>query len=136
MHVWQWQREPLEYVPSALSVPEYLTREEVKKVNDRRDEHRSDRAVKKSNPKHKRRIKQWQNRKYKVLLTSRRLPAAVLKYWEEFDADDHVEELIEAKRNGFQGVPRASVLVKDAEAIDDMLKELADALGEVEEASA
>lgn len=63
-------------------------------------------------------------------------PAAVLKYWEEFDADDHVEELIEAKRNGFQGVPRASVLVKDAEAIDDMLKELADALGEVEEASA
>lgn len=63
-------------------------------------------------------------------------PAAVLKYWEEFDADDHVEELIEAKRNGFQGVPRASVLVKDAEAINDMLKELADALGEVEEASA
>lgn len=63
-------------------------------------------------------------------------PAAVLKYWEEFDADDHVEELIEAKRNGFRGVPRASVLVKDAEAIDDMLKELADALGEAKGASA
>lgn len=67
-----------------------------------------------------------------ICVEVKNFPAAVLEYWEDFDADDHVEELIEAKRNGFRGVPRASVLVKDAEAIDDMLKELADALAAAE----
>lgn len=71
-----------------------------------------------------------------ICVEVKNFPAAILEYWEDFDADDHVEELIEAKRNGFQGVPRASVLVKDAEAIDDMLKELSDALAEAGEASA
>lgn len=45
-------------------------------------------------------------------------------YWNEYDADEHVESLIEAKRNGLSGVPRVSVLVKDAEAIDRMLQTL------------
>lgn len=71
-----------------------------------------------------------------ICVEVKNFPAAVLEYWEGFDADDHVEELIEAKRNGFRGVPRASVLVKDAEAIDAMLKELANALTEAEEESA
>lgn len=71
-----------------------------------------------------------------ICVEVKNFPAVVLEYWEDFDADDHVEELIEAKRNGFRGVPRASVLVKDAEAIDAMLKELADALMEAEEESA
>lgn len=45
-------------------------------------------------------------------------------YWNEYDADEHVESLIEAKHHGLSGVPRVSVLVKDAEAIDRMLKDL------------
>lgn len=61
-------------------------------------------------------------------------PEAVMKFWEDFDPDEHAEELIVAKRNGFQGVPRASTLVEDAEAIDTMIRELADALAEAEEA--
>ena len=46
----------------------------------------------------------------------------------DFDIDEHVEMLLEAKRNGLRGVPGASVLVRDAEAIDEMLNDLADAL--------
>ena len=61
-------------------------------------------------------------------------PEAVMKFWKDFDADEHAEELIVAKRNGFQGVPRARTLVEDAEAIDAMIKELVDALAEAEEA--
>lgn len=46
----------------------------------------------------------------------------------DFDIDEHVEELIEAKHNGLAGVPRATVLVEDAKEIDEMLNDLADAL--------
>ena len=44
-----------------------------------------------------------------------------------------VEELIEAKRNGFRGVPSVSILVHDAEAIQEMLDELAYALEQLED---
>lgn len=36
--------------------------------------------------------------------------SAVRKYADDFDGDEHVEELIEAKRNGFRGVPSVSIL--------------------------
>lgn len=36
-----------------------------------------------------------------------------------------------AKRNGFQGVPSASILVNDAQAIDNMILELAHELLEL-----
>lgn len=68
-----------------------------------------------------------------ICVEVKNFPAAVLECWEDFDADDHVEELVAAKRNGFQGIPQASVLVRDAKAIDDMLRELAEALMEAEE---
>lgn len=58
-------------------------------------------------------------------------PEAVMKYWEDFDPDEHAEELILAKRNGFQGVPSASILVNDAQAIDNMILELAHELLEL-----
>lgn len=59
-------------------------------------------------------------------------PDAVMEYYEDFDVDKHITMWIEAKQNGTRGVPSARELVHDAEAIDEMLKELADALAEVE----
>ena len=51
-----------------------------------------------------------------------------------FDVDEHVEMWIEARRNGVRGVPSSiRELVEDAEDIDKMLEELADALAEVED---
>lgn len=42
--------------------------------------------------------------------------------------DDHVEELVIAKRNGLKDVPPFSILVDDSAKIDEMLLELKDAL--------
>lgn len=42
-------------------------------------------------------------------------------YYEDFDIDEHIEMWIEAKRSGTSGVPSARELVKDAEAIDDIM---------------
>ena len=58
-------------------------------------------------------------------------PDAVAEYYEDFDVDEHIEMWIEANRNGTSGVPSVRRLAIDAEAIDDMLKELAYALKEV-----
>lgn len=52
----------------------------------------------------------------------------VKEYAASFDQDEHIEMWISARRNGVRGVPSARELVKDAEAIDAMLKELAEAL--------
>lgn len=52
----------------------------------------------------------------------------VSEFYSDFDPDEHVEELVTAKHNGFEGVPRISVLVADSEEIDAMLLELRDAV--------
>lgn len=39
----------------------------------------------------------------------------------EFDTEEHVEMLLEARRNGFSGVPDMETLVEDADAIQNML---------------
>ena len=58
----------------------------------------------------------------------------VKMYAAYFDVDEHVEMWIEARRNGVRGVPSSiRELVEDAEDIDKMLEELADALAEVED---
>lgn len=59
-------------------------------------------------------------------------PAAVMEYYEGFDVDEHIEMLIEARKNGLQGVPSTRRLCVDAEAIDEMLKKLAYALMEAD----
>lgn len=46
-------------------------------------------------------------------------------YYENFDREDHVYELLETKRNGFAGVPDLDTLVQDSRDIEDMLEELA-----------
>ena len=56
----------------------------------------------------------------------------VHKVWEQyeaFDVDEHVEMWILA-RERVKGVPKASVLVKDAEEIEKMIEELYDALND------
>lgn len=55
-------------------------------------------------------------------------PDAVAEYYDDFDIDEHIEMWVEARRNGTSGVPSVRRLAIDAEAIDEMLKELAYAL--------
>ena len=52
----------------------------------------------------------------------------IYEYYDGFDVDEHIEMWIEARKNGVSGVPSTSRLVEDAEAISEMLKELADAV--------
>lgn len=55
-------------------------------------------------------------------------PQEVERYADDFDPDDHIAMWIEARKNGVAGVPTTRELVHDAEAIQKMLKELAEAL--------
>lgn len=52
----------------------------------------------------------------------------IKEYATSFDQEEHIEMWISARRSGTRGVPSIKELVKDAEAIDAMLKELAEAL--------
>lgn len=55
-------------------------------------------------------------------------PQEVERYADDFDPDEHIEMWIEARKHGTAGVPTTRELVHDAEAIQKMLKELAEAL--------
>lgn len=59
----------------------------------------------------------------------------VKAYAASFDKDEHIEMWIKARSSGTRGVPSTRELVKDAEAIDKMLQELAAALQEAEGAA-
>lgn len=52
----------------------------------------------------------------------------VERYADDFDVDDHIAMWIEAKKNVTAGVPSTRELVHDAEDIQEMLNELAEAL--------
>lgn len=54
------------------------------------------------------------------------------EYADDFDIEEHVRELLNAKANGFAGVPDLKTLAEDADDIKGMLDELADALEETE----
>lgn len=56
----------------------------------------------------------------------------LMTYYESFDPEEHVTDLLVAKCNGFRGVPDIKTLVGDADKIDDMLCKLACAIEEVE----
>lgn len=51
----------------------------------------------------------------------------------DFDTEDHVSILLQASRNGLEGVPDLKTLTEDADAIEEMLRELANELETVEE---
>lgn len=52
----------------------------------------------------------------------------VYEAYMDFDTDEHIEMWVEAKHNGINGVPSIRELCDDADAIDEMLKTLSDAL--------
>lgn len=60
-----------------------------------------------------------------VCVNVENFPDEILNYSDDFDPDEHIEMLVEARANGRQDVPGARRLAKDAE---DIQKEL-DALG-------
>lgn len=54
----------------------------------------------------------------------------ILNQYMEFDPEEHVEELLEAKKNGLAGVPSLFDLVDDAKEIQAMIYELWKAIHE------
>ena len=51
------------------------------------------------------------------------------KYDQQFDVDEHVEMWVSARNNGTSGIPSSiEELMEDAENIQEMLNDLADAL--------
>lgn len=52
----------------------------------------------------------------------------IKSYSANFDTEEHIAGWIEAKRNGVSGVPSIKELVEDADAIENMLRELAEAV--------
>ena len=57
--------------------------------------------------------------------TVEEIVVAIREYAEDFDVEEHVKELLDAKANGLAGVPDIFTLVEDAKAIQDMLDTLA-----------
>ena len=56
------------------------------------------------------------------------LKEAIISYRNGYDVDEQAEMFLEAKRNGFKGVPSVSVLVKDCEEVEELLDELWEAV--------
>lgn len=59
--------------------------------------------------------------------------AGVRQHWRNFDPEEHIAELIIEKRNGLAGVPDIKTLCRDADDIEEMIAELAEALEEAEQ---
>lgn len=59
--------------------------------------------------------------------------AEVRGHWRDFDPEDHIMDMVVAKRNGLAGVPDIKTLCHDADAIEEMIAELAEALEEAEQ---
>lgn len=57
----------------------------------------------------------------------------IVDFANNFDPDEHIERWIEARHNGVRVVPSIRVLVEDADAIEEMLQELADKVNELKE---
>ena len=57
--------------------------------------------------------------------TVEEIVVAIREYAEDFDVEEHVKELLDAKANGVAGVPDVFTLVEDAKAIQNMLDALA-----------
>lgn len=68
-----------------------------------------------------------------IIVNAGNLVDEIRDYSNSFDTERHVHDLLDAKDNGFGGVPGLKELVEDADAIQEMLEELADALEAVEE---
>ena len=69
---------------------------------------------------------------FSICVSGENVVEEVKQYAASFDQDEHIEMWISARRSGTSGVPSTRELVKDAEDIDAMLKELAEALFKAE----
>ena len=65
---------------------------------------------------------------YIITVGEERFVDNVKAYAASFDQEEHIAMWVEARRSGTRGVPSIKELVEDAQAIDDMLRELACAL--------
>lgn len=52
----------------------------------------------------------------------------IYSYYSFFDADEHIEMWVKARSNGVSGIPSIRTLVEDADAIEEMLEALAEAV--------
>lgn len=84
--------------------------------------------------------KTWEFQKYSpagedfwISISGKDVVDELLDWYEGFDPEDHVMMHMEAKKHGVSGVPSLKELVEDADAIDEMIEELYDALHAVEE---
>ena len=78
-------------------------------------------------------IENWSPAGENIVITLKTddLPGSAMEEYENFDADEHAEMWIENR--GKRGIPSSiRTLIDDADAIEGMLKELADRLAEVE----
>lgn len=64
--------------------------------------------------------------------SKKNLAEEVREFADDFNIEEHVHGLLDAKDRGFAGVPDIKTLVEDADNIQEMLDELADALEEIE----
>lgn len=83
----------------------------------------------------------WEFQKYSpagedfwLSISGKDVVSELLDWYEGFDTEDHVMMHMEGKKHGVAGIPSLKELVADADAIDEMVEELYDALHEVEEA--
>lgn len=67
-----------------------------------------------------------------VALNTKDLVAGVRGFCDSFNAEEHVHKLLDAKENGVGDIPSLKELVEDADAIQEMLEELADAMEAIE----
>lgn len=58
------------------------------------------------------------------------LVGSLFDNYQYFDKGEHIKTLLDAKANGFRGVPDVDILVEDADDILQMYKELADKVAE------
>ena len=71
---------------------------------------------------------------FSIIATSlRKFQENLKEFHETFDREDHVFELLEAKRRGFAGVPDLDTLVEDSKDIENMLKELAEKVAKIKQ---
>lgn len=67
-----------------------------------------------------------------IVVNAGNLVDEIRDYSDSFDTERHVHDLLDAKDNGFRGVPSLKELVEDADAIQEMLEELTDAMEAIE----
>lgn len=67
-----------------------------------------------------------------IVVNAGNLVDEIRDYSDSFDTERHVHDLLDAKDNGFGGVPSLKELVEDADAIQEMLEELTDAMEAIE----